>query len=262
MVKYPTMDRLALKDFLDEKYTKFNTQDFIPDDPIQIPHQFSKQEDIEISGLFAAVIAWGNRKSIIKNAKSLMERMDHSPHDFIRNFTESDLQNFDGFVHRTFNQEDCATFCFALQNIYKKHNNLGNYFELAFKETPDQKEVLHHFKKDFFHNPYKERSLKHLPDPLKGSAAKRICMYFRWMVRKDEFDVDFGIWNNKVSTSLLHLPLDVHTSNVGRSLGLLTRKQNDWKAVEEITNNLKELDPNDPTKYDFSLFGLGVNEDF
>lgn len=256
------MDKADLKDFLEEKYQKFNTLDFIPDDPIQIPHLFTKKEDIEIAGLLAAVIAWGNRKSIIKNANSLMERMDHAPHDFIANFTLSDLKNFDGFVHRTFNQEDCITFCFALQNMFKSHGNLGAYFEHAFKTNPSQKLVLNQFKKDFFFNAYKERSLKHLPDPLKGSAAKRICMYFRWMVRKDSFNVDLGIWHNKIPTSLLHLPLDVHTSNVGRSLGLLTRKQNDWKAVEEITNCLKELDPNDPTKYDFSLFGLGVNEDF
>lgn len=256
------MDKSDLKEFLEEKYRKYNTLEFIPDDPIQIPHQFTKNEDIEISGLFSAVIAWGNRKSIIKNAKSLMERMDHNPFDFISNFSSNDLKNFDGFVHRTFNSDDCITFCFALQNLYKSHKTLGNYFEKAFQKTPSQKEVLSQFKQDFFLNAFKDRSLKHLPDPLKGSAAKRICMYFRWMVRKDEFNVDFGIWNNKVSASLLHLPLDVHTSNIGRSLNLLTRKQNDWKAVEEITNNLKKLDPSDPTKYDFSLFGLGVNEDF
>ena len=155
-----------------------------------------------------------------------------------------------------------ATFCFALQNILTEHKSLGLYFKSNFEKTDSQAKVLSLFKSRFFINPYAERSKKHLPDPLKGSAAKRICMYFRWMVRKDEYGVDFGIWNKLVSPSLLHLPLDIHTSNVGRSLGLLKRKQNDWKAVEEITKKLKSLCPDDPIKYDFSLFGLGVNEGF
>lgn len=256
------MNKSELKDFLDQKYLQFNNFDFIADDPVKIPHEYSKIEDIEISGLFASVIAWGNRKSIIKNGYSLMERMDNAPHDFTCNFTINDLKNFEGFKHRTFNEIDCSTFLFALQTLYKDHKSLGNYFKVQFEKKQNQAEVISQFKKDFFLNPFAERSQKHLPDPLKGSAAKRICMYFRWMVRKDEFGVDLGIWNNLIPTSKLHLPLDVHTSNVGRSLGLLTRKQNDWKAVSEITSNLINLCPEDPTKYDFSLFGLGVNEGF
>lgn len=256
------MTKSDLKEFLDEKYLQFNNLDFIPNDPIQIPHQFKNQKDIEISGLFAAVIAWGNRKSIIKNAKSLMERMDNSPADFILNFSKSDLSNFNGFKHRTFNEIDCVTFCYALQKIFKEHNSLGLFIQSLFKKHHEQAHVISAFKSEFFQSAFANRSKKHLSDPLKGSAAKRICMYFRWMVRKDGFNVDIGIWNNLIPTSLLHLPLDIHTSNVGRSLGLLSRKQNDWKAVKEITSNLRELDSKDPTKYDFSLFGLGVNEGF
>ncbi len=256
------MKKNELKFFLDEKYIQYNNSNFIENDPIKIPHEFSTPEDIEISGLFAAVIAWGNRKSIIKNGYSLMERMDNAPSDFINDFSKSDLKNFNGFKHRTFNEIDLATFCFGLQNILKEYKNLGLYFKSQFEKTNNQAHVLSEFKNHFFHNAYAMRSKKHLPDPLKGSAAKRICMYFRWMVRKDEFGVDFGIWNTLIPTSLLHLPLDIHTSNVGRSLGLLNRKQNDWKAVDEITKNLKSFCPDDPVKYDFSLFGLGVNEGF
>ena len=256
------MNKDELKSFLDEKYIQFNNFNFIEDDPIKIPHEFSTPQDIEISGLFASVIAWGNRKSIIKNGYSLMQRMDNSPSSFIRDFEKSDLKNFKGFKHRTFNEIDLATFCFGLQDILKEYQSLGLYFKSQFKKTNNQAHVLSAFKDRFFREPYAIRSKKHLPDPLKGSAAKRICMYFRWMVRKDEFGVDLGIWNSLIPPSLLHLPLDVHTSNVGRSLGLLNRKQNDWKAVCEITKELKSLCPDDPVKYDFSLFGLGVNEGF
>lgn len=256
------MNNIELKNFLDGKYHQFNNFDFIPDDPVKIPHEFSEAHDIEIAGLFSSVIAWGNRKSIIKNGYSLMERMDNSPHDFITNFKQSDLKNFEGFKHRTFNEIDCATFCFSLQKILKEHQSLGLFFKSLFDQYSNQDIVLSQFKASFFETPFADRSKKHLPDPLKGSAAKRICMYFRWMVRKDQFGVDLGIWNDLISPSKLHLPLDVHTSNVGRALGILNRKQNDWKAVKEITEKLQEFCPEDPTKYDFSLFGLGVNEGF
>lgn len=256
------MNKNELKSFLDEKYLEFNNFNFIDEDPVKIPHEFSNPKDIEIAGLFTAVIAWGNRRSIIKNGYDLMRRMDNTPSDFICNFSKSDLINFHGFKHRTFNELDLATFCFALQNILSEYESLGHYFKSQFNKSNSQAEVLSLFKNRFFINPYMERSKKHLPDPLKGSAAKRICMYFRWMVRKDGRGVDLGIWNKFVSPSLLHLPLDVHTSNVGRALGLLKRKQNDWKAVDEITKKLKSFCPEDPIKYDFSLFGLGVNEGF
>ena len=256
------MNNQDLKSFLDEKYHQFNNFDFIPDDPVKIPHEFSQPKDIEIAGLFASVIAWGNRKSIIKNAYSLMDRMDNSPHDFITNFKNSDLKNFQGFKHRTFNEIDCATFCFALKSLLNENKSLGFYFKGLFDEYSSLDLVLSNFKSRFFQNPYAERSKKHLPDPMKGSASKRICMYFRWMVRKDQFGVDLGIWKELIPASKLHLPLDIHTSNVGRALGILKRKQNDWKAVKEITEKLSEFCPEDPVKYDFSLFGLGVNEGF
>ena len=220
------MNKNELQSFLDEKFIQYNNFNFIEDDPIKIPHEFSNPEDIEIAALFASIIAWGNRKSIIKNGYNLMERMDNSPSSFIRNFDKYDLKNFNGFKHRTFNEIDLATFCFGLQNLLKEYKSLGLYFKSQFEKTNSQAHVLSAFKKHFFTNPYATRSTKHLPDPLKGSAAKRICMYFRWMVRKDEFGVDFGIWNSLISPSLLHLPLDIHTSNVGRSLGILKRKQN------------------------------------
>lgn len=256
------MKKKELTDFLNHKYNQFNNFDFIADDPIKIPHQFTKEQDIEIAGLFSAILAWGNRKSIIRNATLLMDLMDHQPYEFIQNFTLDEKDRFDNFKHRTFNSEDVTTFVLALQIIYKKHNTLGDLFAKLFQEQKNQGEVLSAFKALFFEDAYAERSKKHLPDPLKGSAAKRMCMYFRWMTRKDIHTVDFGIWNDKIPTSKLHLPLDVHTGNVGRALKLLSRKQNDWKAVTEITNNLKKLDANDPVKYDFALFGLGVNEGF
>lgn len=256
------MNKKDIADFLEEKYLQYNASNFIEDDPILIPHSFSRKEDIEISGLFSSILAWGNRKSIIKNAKSLMERMDQQPFDFIINHENNDLKNFDGFKHRTFNSVDVSTFIKSLQALYKEYNSLGNYFQSSFDQHKTQDVVLSNFKKEFFENAFAERSKKHLPDPLKGSAAKRMCMYFRWMTRKDHNKVDFGIWNDQVSTANLHLPLDVHTGNVSRSLGLLKRKQNDWKAVSEITEELKKIDPNDPVKFDFALFGLGVNEGF
>lgn len=255
------MKKNELRDFLNEKYLQYNNFDFIDEDPVKIPHRFSAVKDIEISGLFAAVLAWGNRKSIIKNATSLIERMDNNPFDFIKNFEPSDHSNFNGFVHRTFQKDDVLTFCYALKNIYKNHESLGHLMSQLFETKHKQAHVLNSFKTIFFENSFAERSTKHLPDPLKGSAGKRLCMYFRWMTRKDGRGVDLGIWNDLVPTSKLHLPLDVHTSNIGRTLGLLNIKQNNWKAVEEITNNLAKLDEQDPTKYDFALFGLGVNND-
>ncbi len=256
------MNKNELKSFLDEKYIQFNNFHFIEDDPVRIPHDYTKFEDIEISGLFASVLAWGNRKTIIKNSYNLLERMDNAPYSFIVDFDKSDLINFKGFKHRTFNEVDLASFCYGLKSIFKEYKSLGNYFHTQFEKNSSQAHVLSMFKSRFFNHTYAVRSKKHLPDPLKGSAAKRLCMYFRWMVRKDEFGVDLGIWNKFISPSLLHLPLDIHTSNVGRSLGLLKRKQNDWKAVDEITKKLQTLCPEDPIKYDFSLFGLGVNEGF
>ncbi len=242
---------------LEQKYEEFNRPDFIADDPISIPHQFSKKEDIEIAGFLAATIAWGNRKSIIKNANRMIELMDNAPYDFIMNHEVSDLERTAGFVHRTFNAEDLKQFFSSLQQIYQQHNGLEN----VLSQSENMAENISQLKQIFFVNAYSLRSQKHISDPMKGSAAKRINMYLRWMVRNDTRGVDFGIWKS-ISASQLKLPLDVHTGNVGRKLQLLERKQNDWKAVEEISNQLLKMDAKDPIKYDFALFGLGAIDGF
>ncbi len=252
---------LDIKDFLDESYLKYNNRSFIENDPISIPHQFSKKEDIEIAAFLAATIAWGNRRSIIANATRLMQWMDNTPHDFILNHSKKELKPFEKFVHRTFNGQDCIYFLGALKNIYSKHNGL----EAAFKNTissGDQnlKYNIVGFRNLFLETKHLSRSEKHISDPSKKSSAKRLCMFLRWMVRNDKKGVDFGIWKS-ISPKDLCLPLDVHTGNVSRTLGLLKRTQNDWQAVEEITEILRSFDPKDPVKYDFSLFGIGVNKD-
>lgn len=252
------MTQSELKSFLDEKASHYETLDFIESDPIQIPHLFSKKEDIEISGFLAASIAWGQRKTIIRNAKFLIEQMDMAPFDFITNFKDSDLEAFSGFKHRTFNFDDLKAFFYALQNIYQNHGGL----ESVFAQHPeDMAANISAFKHTFFESDHLPRTQKHVSDPLKGSAAKRINMYLRWMVRPASKGVDFGIWN-QLQPQHLYLPLDVHTANVSRQLGILTRKQNDWKALNELMVQLKSFDQTDPVKYDFALFGLGVFESF
>lgn len=247
-----------LKEFLDEKVEKFNCPGFIENDPIQIPHRFSLKEDIEIAGFLTSTIAWGRREMIIKNADLLMELMDNSPYDFIMNHEELDLAAFDHFVHRTFQSSDIKYFLKRLQQIYKE-GGLEPFFTLK-DNALNQKENIANFNEAFFKDvDAKFRTRKHVANPNKGSSAKRICMYLRWMVRPNNTGVDFGIWKS-VPLSKLSCPLDVHTGNVGRSLGFINRNQNDWKAVEELDTHLRKLDPNDPVKYDFALFGLGVDE--
>lgn len=250
-----------LKEFLDEKYEQYNRLDFIESDPISIPHRFSKKEDIEIAGFLAATIAWGQRVTIINNANKLMKLMDDAPHDFILNAKAKDLKRFNNFVHRTFNGTDAMFFMSSLQNIYKKHGGLENVFVSKSKDEAC-KEAIMNFRKVFFSIPHPERTGKHVSNPAENSSAKRLCMYLRWMVRDDKRGVDFGIWKNSVQAKDLMCPLDVHTGNVGRKLGLLKRTQNDWKAVTELSDNLRKLDKKDPIKYDFALFGLGVFEGF
>lgn len=254
------MIKSALKEFLDFKATVYENPDFISDDPIQIPHRYTQKMDIEISGFLTAVIAWGNRKSIINNAMRLMHLMDNAPGDFVLHHTPSDLNVFEGFVHRTFNAIDLRYFIQALQNLYSVHGGLESQFKA--QDSKDNMPLrLHHFKKRFFELPHEKRTEKHLPDPLKGSAAKRLNMFLRWMVRSPAHGVDFGIWPS-VSPAQLSCPLDVHTGNVARTLGLLQRKSNDARALEELDAKLRELDVQDPVKYDFALFGLGVYENF
>ena len=254
------LDKKELKQFLDEKVVLYNNPKFIESDPIQIPHQFNLKEDIEIAGFLTATIAWGNRKMIIKNANRMMELIGNSPYDFVMNYKEHHLDNFDGFVHRTFNSVDFAYFIKALQHIYTNHNGLENIFQLNASKNSLQP-AIHQLKHIFFEIPHLQRTQKHISDPLKGSAAKRINMFLRWMIRNDNSGVDFGIWKN-LSPSLLSCPLDVHSGTVARKLGLLTRKQNDAKALAELDKNLRKMDENDPVKYDFALFGLGVFEQF
>jgi len=254
------MTKTELKEFLDDKVEQYNHPKFLESDPIQIPHQFSKKEDIEISAFLTATIAWGNRKSIINNANRMMELLDNSPLDFIVNHQESDLERFSGFVHRTFNEADLNYFIRSLKNIYQNHQGLENLF--AQKITSDSMQpAISKFKETFFELPHQQRTTKHVSDPLKGSAAKRINMFLRWMVRDNSTGVDFGLWNT-IPPALLSCPLDVHSGNVARKLKLLKRKQNDAKALAELDKSLRKLDAKDPVKYDFALFGLGVFEKF
>ncbi|MBB6681084.1 TIGR02757 family protein [Aequorivita sp. 609] len=254
------MNKAQLKEFLDEKVILYNNPDFIESDPIQIPHLFTLKEDIEIAGFLVATIAWGNRKSIINNGHRLMDIMGNSPYDFIMNLNEDDSEKLDGFVHRTFNSDDLFYFLKSLQNIYNNHGGLERVFA-KYSEEDSVQTAIHQFKKVFFELPHLPRTQKHVSDPLKNSAAKRINMFLRWMVRNDHAGVDFGIWNS-ISPSQLSCPLDVHSGNVARKLKLLKRKQNDGKALAELDASLRKLDPKDPVKYDFALFGLGVFEQF
>ncbi|WP_303920864.1 TIGR02757 family protein [Draconibacterium sediminis] len=249
---------IDLKNYLEEKVKQYNTPEFIELDPIQIPHSYSRKEDIEISGFLSATIAWGNRKMIIRNGNRMMELMSNSPYDFIINHKEHHLKKVDGFVHRTFNSTDFLTFIEGLKNLYKNGVGLEGIFE-KYKTADSLQPAIHQLKKEFFSVPHLQRTQKHLPDPQKGSAAKKINMFLRWMIRCDDNGVDFGLWKN-ISPSILSIPLDVHTGRVARKLGLLQRKQDDTKAVQQLDEQLRKLDANDPVKYDFALFGLGVHE--
>lgn len=243
---------------LEEKFIQFNQTSFIENDPISIPHLFSAKEDIEIAGFLAATIAWGQRKTIVTNARRMIQLMDDAPYDFILHHEDKDLWRLKGFVHRTFNSEDFEFFVKALQHIYINHGGLESVFA---RNAENMQQSIHYFKKVFFEIEHPQRSTKHIADPLKKSSAKRINMFLRWMCRNDKSGVDFGIWKS-ISPKHLMCPLDVHSGNVARKLGLLTRTQNDWQAVEELTYQLRKFDKNDPVKYDFSLFGLGVFEGF
>jgi uncharacterized protein (TIGR02757 family) len=240
-----------LHSFLEENYERYNRPDFIPSDPVSVPHLFSKKQDIEIAGFLSATIAWGQRPVILRNANELMRRMDLAPYDFILNHTTKERARFSTFKHRTFNGTDCVFFMKSLQHIYRKHRSL----EAVFKGS-DVRSALINFRKIFFSIPHPARTEKHVSDPEVNSAAKKLNLFLRWMVRKDDRGVDFGIWKN-LSPKNLMCPLDVHSGNVARKLGLLARKQNDWKSVEELTSRLRAFDPNDPVKYDFALFSIG-----
>ena len=252
------MTKKELKVFLDQKAELYNTQDFIKSDPISIPHRFSKKRDVEITGFLMATIAWGNRKSILTSGERLLNILQYEPYDFIIHHTEKDLKACEGFVHRTFNELDLMYFLYALKKVYSKYESLEDAF-IFHKQDTDLQTAISNFKKEFLSFDAPKRTFKHISDPLKNSAAKRLNMMLRWFVRQDEKGVDFGIWKN-IKPSELSCPLDVHSGRVARQLKLLKRKQNDAKAVAEMDKNLRKLDPNDPVKYDFALFGIGVYE--
>ncbi|MQP24082.1 TIGR02757 family protein [Flavobacterium sp. LMO8] len=254
------MTQSELKDFLDEKVELYNNPNFIESDPIQIPHLYSVKEDIEIAGFLAATIAWGNRKMIINNAKKMVDLMGNSPYDFVMNHSETQLEALENFVHRTFNGKDFVGFIKGLQHIYQNHSGLEAVFD-KYQEEDSMQNSITEFKKIFFEIPHLTRTQKHVSDPSKNSSSKRINMWLRWNCRQDNKGVDLGIWKN-ISPSKLSCPLDVHSGNVARKLELLSRKQNDAKALAELDENLRKLDPKDPVKYDFALFGLGVFEGF
>lgn len=254
------MNKADLKEFLDAKARQYESPQFLESDPIQIPHAFSKKEDVEIAAFLTATIAWGNRKSIITNANKIMELMDRAPYEFVLHHSPADLDSLDTFVHRTFNGEDLRYFVRALNHLYANHGGLEAVFSNV-DQGPFAQGHISAFKRAFFGISHPARTTKHISDPEKGSAAKRLNMFLRWMVRSNASGVDFGLWNS-ISPALLSCPLDVHSGNVARKLGLLQRKQNDAKALAELDLALRHMDPTDPVKYDFALFGLGVFEKF
>jgi len=248
-----------IKEFLEFKVQQYNKPSFIELDPISIPHQFSTKEDIEISAFLTATISWGNRKAILKAANDLMGIMGESPFDYVMNANSNQIKRAAGFYYRTFNGSDLTYFIQSLRNIYTYHGGLETIF---FKNANNNlHDSITKFRTIFFELIHEERTEKHVSNPSKGSAAKRLHMMLRWLVRKDSNGVDFGIWKG-ISPSILTIPLDLHSGNTARKLGLISRTQNDLKTVIELDSICREFDPNDPAKYDFALFGLGVNEKF
>ena len=260
MAQFSDMSREEMRDLLERLHDRYNNESFIEADPISVPHSFTRPVDREIAGFLAATIAWGNRRAIVQSAHRMMRYMDNAPEDFVRNATEADMEYLRTYVHRTFNGVDFQDFVRGLRHIITKWGSVGNYFETRYEEHGDLRPVFSDFRRDFFaaqHDPHCE---KHLSSIDKGAACKRLCMYLRWFVRHDDRGVDFGMWR-RIPMSALYMPLDIHTGRMGRNLGLLNRKQSDWKAVEELTASLRELNADDPVRYDYSLFGLGISGD-
>ncbi len=256
-------EKADIKALLDDRVEKYNRPSFIPNDPVSIPHLFTKKQDIEISGFFAAILAWGQRKTIINNCLKLMDLMGNAPHDFVLHHREQDLKRFLGFKHRTFNDTDLLYLLFFFQQYYRQHESLETAFtgEGSGAERT-QKERLEHFHRTVFSlEEAPHRTKKHVSTPARKSACKRLNMYLRWMVRQDGNGVDFGIWQRMQMADLV-CPCDVHVERVARRLGLITRKGMDWQTAEELTEHLRYFDPADPVKYDYALFGLGIEEKF
>ena len=252
------MERDELREMLEHLHDKYNRVEFIEPDPISIPHSFTDRDDREVAGFLAAAIAWGNRKAIVKSARRMMQYMDNAPADFVRNASERELAHLQSYVHRTFNGQDFTDFVLCMRHIMERHGGIGHFFESRYEATQDMAQVLSDFRREFFGCDHSVHCEKHISSIDKGAACKRLNMYLRWFVRYDERGVDFGLWR-KIPMSALYLPLDIHTGNMGRALGLLSRKQNDWKATAEITAALREFDPEDPIRYDYSLFGAGID---
>ncbi len=246
-----------LKSFLDEKAELFNRPAFIANDPVSIPHLFSKKQDIEIAGFFAAVLAWGQRPTIIRKCRELMAWMDDDPHNFILHHRESDLKPFVDFRHRTFNGTDALYFIAALNFLYRQYHSLEDAFAVPKEELTIEKGLVRFHQLFFSLDDYPHRTRKHLPTPIRKSTCKRINMYLRWMVRNDGRGVDFGLWT-KISPAQLVCPCDLHVDRVSRKLKLIKRRQTDWLTALELTERLRAFDPVDPVRYDFALFGLGI----
>ena len=255
------MERSAdteLRELLERLHDTYNRPEFIPDDPISVPHRFTDRADREIAGFFAATIAWGNRRTLVRNGHRMMRLMDDAPADFVRNASERELAGLDAFVHRTFRGCDLRDFVLALRRIDSGWGGLGAFFEHSYAVTGDLAATLADFRRAFFAGEHAPRCEKHLSSVERGAACKRLCMFLRWMVRRDDRGVDFGLWT-AIPMSALRIPLDIHAGNVARTLGLLTRRQNDWRAVEETTAALRRFAPADPVRFDFALFGAGID---
>lgn len=258
------MEYLDIKNFLDLKAAEYNQIAFIANDPVCIPHQFTIKQDIEIAAFIAAILAWGQRKTIINKCNELFARMDNAPYDFMRNHQDADLKRLLGFKHRTFNDTDLLYFVAFFNWHYATSDTLETAFlpDDLFNPNFSAEHALNHFRKYFFSLPdFPQRTKKHISSPAQKSTCKRLNMFLRWMVRKDNCGVDFGLWN-MINPAALICPCDVHVDRVARKLGLITRKQTDWLTAVELTEKLREMDPEDPVKYDFALFGLGVEEKF
>lgn len=260
MATFCDLSREEMRDLLERLHDRYNNESFIEADPISVPHSFTNPVDREIAGFLAATIAWGNRRAIVQSAHRMMRYMDNAPEDFVRNATEGDMEYLRTYVHRTFNGVDFQDFVRGLRHIITEWGSVGNYFESRYEEHGDLRPVFSDFRRDFFNIEHDKHCEKHLSSIDKGAACKRLCMYLRWFVRHDDRGVDFGLWR-RIPMSALYMPLDIHTGRMGRNLGLLGRKQSDWKAVEELTASLRELSSEDPVRYDYSLFGLGISGD-
>jgi len=255
--KINILERTEVYELLEEYYDYYNRKGFIDHDPVSVPHQYERAEDIEIAGFISATLAWGQRPVIIRNANILLESMPDGPYEFLMTAEDYQIESFGGFKHRTFNGTDCIFFLKSLRNIYIHHGGLKKVFQEGFSIYGNIPDTIRHFRNVFFSIPFPGRTLKHVPDLDKGAAGKRINMFLRWMVRRDDRGVDFGIWD-RIPMSELYIPLDLHAGRVARELGLLKRKQNDWRAVNQLTFKLREFDRKDPVKYDYALFGLSA----